>query len=374
VAKTGIGVTVIRKEAFQKVTGDAKYTADYISAGVLTAKAVTSTCSHALIKNIDITAAVSLPGVKAVITGESFPILCGPLLEDRYPLAFKKVRYYGEPVALVVANDEFTAEKAVLLIKVNYESLPSVNSPSDALKPGAPILHEDMGSYKTAVQDIYPEPGTNICDRKKIRKGDIEKGFSECDVVSEARFVLPQSDHIAMETRAAQAKINADGTVFIRSASQSPFEIKKKLGKVFGHEEGKIVVETPLVGGAFGGKTPVQLELLAYIASKAAGGREVRIVNTRENDIVSSPCRMGLEATVKMGTTRNGKLKAAQITYLVDTGAYSDIGPRLTKALAVDCTGPIKSITSGAIPCAFIQIIHTRHPSGDSDTPAVHFV
>jgi len=338
--KTGIGVTVIRKEACDKVTGDAKYTNDFLSVGILTAKVVTSTCAHGFIKGIDVSRTSGLPGVRAIITGENYPVLCGPLLEDRPPLALGKVRYYGEPVALIVADDEFIASQAVFLVRVDYEPLPVVNSPSEAIREGAVILHENLAGYKPLAKDIYPEPGTNICDKKQIRKGDIQTGFSESSVIAEAHFKLPQSDHIAMETRTAQAKITADGTVFIRSASQTPHGIKKQISKAFGVEEGKIIVEVPLVGGGFGGKAPVQLELLAYMASKSVGGKEVRIVNPRENDIVTSPCRMGLDATIKVGASRDGLLKAIQITYLVDTGAYADIGPYLAKAVTVDCTGP----------------------------------
>ena len=360
--KTGVGVTVIRKEANDKVTGCAKYTDDFRSVGTLTAKIATSTCAHGRIKAIDVSAAAALPGVRAIVTGEDYPILTGPLLEDRPPLARDQVRYYGEPVALVVADEEKIAAQAVFLIQVEYEPLPALNSPSEAIKPGAVILHENLGSYKKVVNDIYPEPGTNICDRKQIRKGDMQKGFAESEVVLEGHFALPQSDHIAMEPRTAQAKINADGTVFIRSSSQAPHGIKKEVSSVFGLEEGKVVVEVPFVGGGFGGKAPIQLELLAYMASQAVGGREVRILNSRENDIVTSPCKMGLEASIKIGARKSGKIQAIQMTFLVDTGAYSDIGPRLAKAIAVDCTGPyhIENVWCDAL------CVYTNHPYATS--------
>ena len=212
------------------------------------------------------------------------------------------------------------------------------------------------------VDDVYPEPDTNICDRKQIRKGDVQKGFAESEVVLEGHFVLPQSDHIAMETRTAQAKINADGTVWIRSSSQAPHEVKKEVSTVFGLEEGKVVVEVPFVGGGFGGKASIQLELLAYMASLAVGGREVRLLNSRENDIVTSPCKMGLEASIKIGARKSGKIQAIQMTFLVDTGAYSDIGPRLAKAIAVDCTGPyyIENVWCNAL------CVYTSHPYATS--------
>lgn len=357
-AKTGVGISVIRKEAWEKVTGQAKYTDDFISNEILSVGMVTSTYAHAEIKNISIAEAEALQGVKAILTGSDFSVLCGPLIEDRPPLAKEKVRYYGEPIALVVADSEFTAAKAVALIQVEYTPLTVINTPSESLNKDAPILHKQMILYHLTNQDIYPQLNTNICDRKKIRKGDIEKGFANSDIILESKFNLPQSDHIAMETRAVHAKIDAGGTVFIKTSSQSPFSVKKIISRTFNIELGKIIVEVPFVGGGFGGKAPIQLELLAYMASKAVGGKEVKIINSRENDIVSSPCRMGLEATIKLGATKSGMLQAVQMTYLLDTGAYSDIGPTLIKAIIVDCTGPynINNVWCDAL------CVYTNHP------------
>jgi CO/xanthine dehydrogenase Mo-binding subunit len=360
--KTGVGVSVIRKEAPDKITGKAKYTNDFLSVGMLTANIVTSAYAHAKIKSIDTAAAIASPGVRAVLTGEIAPVLYGPVIEDRPPLARGVVRYHGEPVALVVAEDEFTASQAASLIQVEYEPLPVIESPSQALQPGAFLLHEDVGSYKLAMEDTYPEPGSNICDREQIRKGDIEKGFSQCEAIVEGHFSLPQSDHIAMETRASEVSISAGGTVLIRSSSQAPFEIKKTLSKIFGLEEGKVIVEVPLVGGGFGGKANVSLEVLAYMASRAVNGEPVRIVNSRENDMISSPCKLGLEADFRLGATRDGRLNAAQMTFRVDCGAYSDIGPRLAKAITADCTGPY-NIENVWCDCL---CVYTNHPYATS--------
>ena len=126
-----------------------------------------------------------------------------PDYRDRPPLARERVRYYGEPIALVVAENAGQAAKAASLVKAEYEPLPAVRSPGQALEQGAYLIHENLGSYKKAVPDVYPEPGTNICHREKIRKGDITKGVEESSVTVEGRFTLPQSDHIAMETRAS---------------------------------------------------------------------------------------------------------------------------------------------------------------------------
>lgn len=360
--KTGVGVTVIRKEACDKVTGDAKYTDDFISAGVLTARLVTSTCAHGKIIKIETAEASAVPGVRAVLTGEDTAVLCGQVIEDRPPLARGVVRYYGEPVALVVADSDFAATQAALLIKTEYEMLPVIHSPQQAVLKGAALLHTGLGNYKLPVEDVYPEPGTNICDREKIRKGDLQRGFFDSKVILEGHFDLPQTDHIAMETRTAQARITADGTAHIRTSTQSPFEVKKTLSKLFALDEGKVIVEVPLVGGAFGGKTGTELEVLAYLASKATGGRAVRIRNTREEDIASSPGGMGLHADIKLGALLDGTIKALEMTFLIDTGAYSDIGPRLAKAVAADCTGPyaIENVSCDSL------CVYTNHPYATS--------
>lgn len=336
----GIGVSIPRKEAFDKVTGTAKYTDDFISPGMLYGKILTSPHAHAKINSIDVSNAKEAPGVKAVITGDYFPTLCGTVIEDRPPIARDKVRYNGEPVAVVVANSEQEAMKALKLIKVEYEPLPVVNSISDALKQNPVLIHENLEQYTHAVHEVYPEIGTNISDRIKIRKGDVAKGWEEIDVTVSGEFSLPQSDHIAMETRNARAQILPDGRVIIYTSSQGPFSVKKLLSKYYGIPEGDIIVKVPFVGGGFGGKAPMHLEVLAYLASKAVGGKLVKIANSREDDMKTSPSKIGVEAKIKIGATKGGIIKVLQAKYMVDSGAYADIGPRMAKSIAVGCSGP----------------------------------
>ncbi|OAA93998.1 xanthine dehydrogenase family protein molybdopterin-binding subunit [Clostridium coskatii] len=337
---TGIGANIPRKEAFDKVTGAAKYTDDTLLPGILHAKILTSRYAHAKIKSIDISEARKSMGVQAVIAGNYFPVLCGAVIEDRPPIAREKVRYYGEPVAVVIANSEQQAMEALKLIKVEYDKLPVVNSISDALKQNAILVHENLDQYKHAVKDVYPEQNTNISDRIQIRKGDVVNGWAQSEVIAEGSFSLPQSDHIAMETRNARAQIMPDGRVIIYTSSQGPYSVKKLLSKYYNIPEGNIIVKVPFVGGGFGGKAPMQLEIIAYLASKAVGGRLVRIANSREDDIKTSPCKIGVEAELKIGATKDGIIKALEATYRVDGGAYADIGPRMAKAIAVDCSGP----------------------------------
>jgi len=333
-----IGKSVIRKEAIDKVTGRGKFTHDFHTVSMLSGKMVISPYGHAKIVSIDTTEAWQVPGVRAILAGERFP-LTGEAIRDRPPLAVDKVRYHGEPVALVVADTPVQAKKAADLIKVQYELLPVVNSPTQAFQTGAPLVHDRLGEYKKE-EDSNPVPGTNIATHIKIRKGNMEKGWAASEVVMEASFSFAPSDHAAMETRCATAEIMPDGIIMIMTSSQAPFMVKRLISDYFGVDLGKIIVRTPLVGGAYGGKAPVQLEVLAYLASKAVGGKPVKILNSREEDIISSPCHIGLDAVVKLGAGLNGKIQAAEIRYLWDGGAYSDKAIDVTRSGGVDCTGP----------------------------------
>ncbi|MDQ0337887.1 CO/xanthine dehydrogenase Mo-binding subunit [Caldalkalibacillus uzonensis] len=351
-----IGKSVYRKESLDKVTGTAKYTDDLPSLGMLHAKLVTSPHAHAKIKAIDTTEAWQVPGVRAILTGQPF-LLTGEEIRDRPPIAFDKVRYHGEPVAVVVADNPVLAKRAADLVKVTYEPLPVVNSPTEAIRPDAPLVHENLATYQK-IEHVYPEPNTNIADRTKISKGNMQTGWAESDVTVQADFSFSPSDHAAMETRCVTAEIRPDGTVIITSSSQSPFMIKKLLEADFGVEAEKIIVNTPLVGGGYGGKVPVQLEFIAYMASQAVGGRPVKLWNTREEDMITSPVHIGLQATIKLGCTKEGKLTAAEMVYLFDTGAYSDKGATISRAAAVTCTGPyhIENIWCDSL------CVYTNHP------------
>lgn len=336
----GVGINIPRKEAWDKVTGAAKYTGDTITPDLLHGKILTSIHAHAIIKSIDIEEALKSKGVQAIITGDYLPVLTGSVIEDRPPIARHKVRYFGEPIAVVVANSEEEASRAIKLIKVNYDPLPVVNSIDDAIILDATLVHDSLTLYYCPNSEVEPQNNSNIAGYVKIRKGDMNKGWKESDVIVESSFLLPQSDHIAMETRNCQAQILPNGNVIIHTSSQGPYAVKEELSKVFSIPEENIIVRTPLVGGAFGGKATVQLEFIAYLASRAVGGRPVRIANSREEDIFASPSKIGVEAKLKIGATKEGIIKALDCTYLVDCGAYSDTGPRMAKAIASSCTGP----------------------------------
>lgn len=351
-----IGKGIIRKEALEKVTGKAKYTADEFTSGTLYVEKIISPHAHAYIKNIDSREAQNFPGVRAIIKGGNLP-LTGEEIRDRYPIAENIVRYHGEVVALVVAETKKQARMAANLIKVTYELLPVVNSPSEAFQENAPILHKNLGQYQK-IPEAYPKPGTNIANFTKIRKGNHKKGWEASEVQVESTYSFSPSDHAAMETRCSYAQIHANGDVEITSSSQAPFMIKKLISQYFDIPVGKVIVHTPLVGGAYGGKASIQLELLAYIASKVVGGRLVKVENSREEDMITSPVHIGLEARIKLGCTKDGKLQAADILYLWDGGAYADKAADLSRAGAVDCTGPyyIENIYCDSL------CMYTNHP------------
>ncbi len=333
-----IGKSVIRKEAWDKVSGTAKYTADDSSPGTLHVKLLVSPYAHARIKSIKKEKALQVSGVRAILAGDHFP-LTGEEIRDRPPLATERVRYHGEAVALVVADTPHQAKKAADLIEIEYEPLPVVHNPTEALKRDAPLVHEHLGRYKKE-ERVYPVPGTNIANQTKIRKGNMEKGWKESEVTVEEHFSFSPSDHAAMETRCSSCEIRSNGDVIITSSSQAPFMIKRLIHEYFDVDIGKVIVETPLVGGGYGGKASIQLELLAYLASRAVGGRKVKLLNSREEDLLTSPVHIGLDATVKLGCTKEGKIKAAELQFLFDGGAYSDKAADLSKAAAADCTGP----------------------------------
>ncbi len=337
-----VGQSVARKEAPNKVTGRARYNGDVTPVGTLTAVIVPSPHAHAKLRQVDVEPARRMPGVVAVITGQDTDPMCGEVLEDRPPLARGTVRYHGEPVALVIAHGEAEARAAARRVTIDCVPLPLVATVEEAVAPGAPLVHPELGAYRRAQPPVVPKPRTNIADHAKIRRGDPTKGWAASAVAVSGHYTVPQVDHAAMETRSARVEILHDGRVIVQSTTQAPFEVQKLLAQSFHLQQGQVIVDVPLVGGAFGGKAAVQLEVLAYLASRAVNGRPVQLVNSREDDMATSPVGIGLVADVKLGATRDGLLQVAELGFLLDTGAYADSTPRVARAICSECTGPYR--------------------------------
>ena len=353
-----LGTSPVRTDAPAKVRGTLRYTDDVIRPGTLHAAVLYSPQAHAEIKKIDTTAAAAARGVRGVFTGADWPdILIGLYMGDKPPLARGKVRHHGEPVAVVVADEEAIAQNALRLVKVEYAPLPALGSPHEALAPGAPVLHPDMAKY-ARIPDILPEPGTNIANRTKIRKGDPARAFAEADAVVEGEFSFPPGDHVAMEPRVAIAEYGADGRLEIDSSTQSPFEVRNLLARALKLRERQIVVRAAPIGGGFGGKAGIMLEPLAALLAMRFPGRPVRLANTREADLLASPGRCGLQARVRLAARADGTLLGADIEFLFDSGGYGDYAVNVSRAAAISCTGPynIPSVQTDSL------CVYTNHP------------
>ncbi|MEL4106903.1 xanthine dehydrogenase family protein molybdopterin-binding subunit [Oscillospiraceae bacterium WX1] len=334
-----IGAGVVRKDAWLKVTGRAKFNDDDYSPACLEARLLTSVCAHAKITSIDATKALALPGVRAVVTGADCGILTGSVLRDMPVLATGVTRYFGEPVAIVVADEERQAAQATKLIEVAYEMLPVTNSIDDAMNPALAPIHPALGDYQHMTPSIYPQAGTNIANHTKIRKGDMEDGWRKSEIIIDGEYSIPQANHAYIETRNARAEILPTGQIVIHSSTQAPHATRALLASYFGLMETDIIIHAPFVGGGYGGKVCPHPEMLAYLASKAVGGRAVRLALTREESFYSSACKIGATSKIRLGADKTGRIWALEADYFVDAGAYVDTSPIMARAMAVSCGG-----------------------------------
>ncbi|MFB5190777.1 xanthine dehydrogenase family protein molybdopterin-binding subunit [Alicyclobacillus fastidiosus] len=336
-----IGRSIPRKDAAEKVGGFGRYTDDFHHPDMLHAVLVISPYAHARLLSVDTSKALAVLGVRAVVTGQDCRRMTGSPLEDRPVLAFGRVRYAGEPVAIVVAEQLHQAEAAAALVEIHCEPLPVVQSPRESFSDSAPRIHPELGTYHYGEQ-VRPIPGSNIATYIRVHKGEPQAMWSGCAAVVECDISFPQAHHAPMETHCTIAEIFPGGKVHLMTATQSPYSVPEIIEATFGYRASDVRVSTPLVGGGFGGKSSVFIEPLAVAASEAVGGRRVKLRCSREQDMLTLPGHIGLEANIKLGATRDGRLVAAEITYWFDGGGYSDRGVIVTLAAAQDCTGPYR--------------------------------
>ncbi len=333
-----------RPDGLDKARGGLRFIKDSVEAGCLHAMLHVSKEAHGVIRSVDLQDALGVPGVLTILTGEDCAVKMGGQIQDMPLLAREIVRYCGEPVALVVAKEAWQAQRAAECIHVTYEPLPVVNTVGEALKQNAALVHPRMAEYKHTAGDLHPFPGTNIVNHVKIRKGDMAEGWSESEVTVEGRFTLPQCAHGYMETRCAAAQIMGDGTVVFETASQAPHALRIAMAESFNLSQGQVEVIGFHLGGAYGGKVNGHPEMLAYLASRAVGGKKVALFLTREQCFISVGCKIGADCTLKIGARRDGKIMALEAMYHLDTGAYADSGPRMTHAVATS-TGELYAIS-----------------------------
>lgn len=303
-----IGENVQRVDAHEKVTGAALFTDDIqFGPGLLHARIKRSPHPHALIKSIDASRARALPGVKATVTGEDFPGHIGLYLQDRYIFCRERVRYVGDPVAGVAATSEEIAERALDLIQVEYELLAPVVDPEYGASPAAPLIHPNLGQYEVA-NFIFPEPGTNISNHFKIRKGNVERAWKDCEAVIERIYRIPHVQHVPIEPHVAIAKVDPDGKVTLWSSTQSPFAQRNLISQVLKLPQSDVRVIGHYVGGGFGSKAGVTMEALVVAIATKAKGQPVKLRLTREEEFFTTFVRQGLVAHIKLGCDKTGQL------------------------------------------------------------------
>ena len=335
-----VGRPVTREDGIDKVTGAATYTHDLYFPGMLHAALLTSPLASARIVRVDATAAAALPGVRAILAGDGLCYRLGLYVQDKSILARGVVRYQGEGVAAVAADTLDIAHEACGLIEVDYEPLDAVFDPRKALEDGAPLVHPDLHTYDHMEGVFFPKPHSNVAHHQKVRKGDFDAAYAAADVTLEASFYNPPVQHVPMETHASIAQVLPGGRAEIWTSSQSPYTVRHLLSLCFGLPHASIRVHVPYVGGGFGGKAGLGLEPLAYVLSRAAGGRPVKVVATREEEFNTLPSRQGLHSTIRIGATREGAITALKSAYIWDAGAYADYGVNIGRAAAYSGAGP----------------------------------
>lgn len=332
-------------DADLRVRGRVPYVMDARRPGMLHAKLLRSPYPHARLVSVDTSRARALPGVRAVLSGadlaarsDIYPYF-GPIFRDQSPLAIGKVRFVGDPVAAVAADDADIAMAALDLIDVEYEELPAVFDVDQALAPGAPIVHDEPPRIGQTFADIIvrAEADTNVCNHFTLRKGDIERGFAEADHVFEHEFTSPPVQHVPMETHNCVAWLDG-GIVNVTTATQMPFAVRSSLAEIFRVSQARVRVTTATLGGGYGAKTYTKIEPIAALLAQASG-RPVRIHLTREEEFLTIT-KHGMKIRMKTGVTNDGRIVARQSTCLFNTGAYADIGPRLIKNGGYGTGGP----------------------------------
>jgi len=324
-----IGKPFRKVDARAKCVGQTKFADDIVLPRMLFCKLLRSHLPHALIKSIDVSKALALPGVFAVVTGKDFPIPYGilPVSQDEHALCVDKVRFIGDPVAAVAAIDEDVAFDAMNLIEVEYEPLDTITSIDDAVLIDEPRIHD------------YGDSG-NIHKKVSLEFGNVEEGFAEADLVREDTFFYEGNTHLPMEQHAAVAHFDSDGKITLWSSTQTPHYVHRALAKVLGLPASHIrVIATPN-GGGFGGKSdPFNHEVVVCKLSMLTG-RPVKVTLTREEVFYCHRGRHPVLMRVKTGVKNDGAITAMHFESYLDGGAYGSYGVASTFY-----TGALQTVT-----------------------------
>lgn len=319
-----MGLSVPRKDVLEKVKGETKFVGDLYFDQMLHGKVVWSEYPSAEITYIDTEEALSLPGVKLILTSKDIPHNRFGILEpDQFVLAEDRVRYIGEPVAVVFAEDLDTAAAGAKSIKVGYKELPGVFSIGEALSPEAPQLHEQGNKIKQV----------------SVKRGDLDSAFEQADIVVEEEFSTPHGEVAFIETGGAVATPGEDGKVIVYACNQSPFTDRQQLAKILGLGTEKVRIVHLPAGGAFGGKTELTVHAFVAIAALRTG-LPAKIILTRKESLRSQPKRHAYNMKYRIAAKSDGKILGMDVKLLADGGAYLSWSPRVLPTSVIFSTGP----------------------------------
>lgn len=334
---TSVGTRPIRPDGVDKVTGRARYGADFNMAGQLVGRVLRSPHPHATIRKIDTSKAEKLAGVKAVITAADLPDLTDgdaamyDILDNC--MARKKALYDGHAVAAVAAVDARTARQALKLIEVDYEVLPHVTDVDEAMKHTAPLLND--ASFTEGLEEKPVKP-SNVTKRTQFGHGDIHEGFGQADFVVERSFKTEQTHQGYIEPHACVASVSSDGTADLWVCTQGHFVYRQHCAQLLGMEASKLRVTSSEIGGGFGGKTHVWAEPVALALSRKAG-RPVKLVMTRDEVFRASGPTSATSIDVKIGARKDGTITAAEATLRYSCGPYAGMWAEIGAMTAFAC-------------------------------------
>ena len=364
-----IGAPVPRIEGPDKVTGRTVYAADVTLPGMLWGKLLRSPLPHARIRRIDASAAWRVPGVRAVVTGADHPNLyVGKVLRDMPVLCWDRVRYVGDRVAAVAADTPEAADEALDLIDVDYEPLPAVFDPLEAMLPGAPLLHDDPAAYDGAPLTRLATDVHNGQTRLAWSKGDLDQGFRQADLVMEHTFSVPSRHQGYLEPYASVIALDDDERVQVWCSSKAPFRVRRQLAQALGLPEEQIRVNVAAVGGDFGGKGDARDLPIAYLLARMAD-RPVKIVMSYAEELTAGNPTHPTRVVIRSGVSRDGRLTARQVRTVHASGAYGAMKPNAALSTWHYVGGGYR------VPHAsfeFLQVYTNTVPGGYFRAPGAH--
>ncbi|MCJ7519260.1 MAG: molybdopterin-dependent oxidoreductase [Anaerolineaceae bacterium] len=330
-----VGRSVNRLDALSKVTGKAKYAGDLSLPGMLYGKTLFAERPHAKILSIDPTEAQSIPGVVSILTAKDVPVneyglqkpdqpvLCGP---GSAKPGCDIVRFVGDQIAFIVAESEEIAEKAKQAIRIEFEDLPVVSDPAVSMQKNAPLIHPELGD-------------SNICVHDRIRKGNMEEGFHSAAAVIESDYSLPFQEHVFMEPEAGLAYIDEEGCITVTCAGQWTHADQEQIAHALDLPNDKIRVIYATIGGAFGGREDMSVQIILALAAWKTG-RPVKTVWSRRESMIGHGKRHAMTVHAKWGATKEGKLVAAEMRFIADAGAYFYTTNKVLGNTTIVSTGP----------------------------------